>query len=88
MAADDVSVQLKTELAEKLTELARVLDRPTSWLIERAIEDFVAVQEWQLAAIDEGVRAADAGQNVPHDPVAAWAASLGQPAELPLPDCK
>ena len=40
-----------------------------------------------IAAIDEGIRAADAGQVVPHEDVAAWVQSWGHPTELPMPKC-
>jgi predicted transcriptional regulator len=39
----------------------------------------------QLAAVDEGIRAADAGRVVSHAQVAAWVASWGCPDELPMP---
>ena len=81
------SVRLEQALNDKVTAIAAALDRPRSWVIEQAVKDFVAVQEWQLAAIDEGIRAADAGQVVPHDDVAAWVQSWGHPTELPMPKC-
>lgn len=83
-----VSVRLQAELNEQVTAIAHSLDRPKSWVIEQAIKDFVAVQTWQMAAIDEGFRAADAGRMVAHDEVAAWVRSWGQPDELPMPICK
>jgi predicted transcriptional regulator len=83
-----VSIRLPAELHRQLTQKAQALDRPKSWVVEQAIKDFVAVQAWHLAAIDEGVRAADAGRVVPHDDVAAWVRSWGKPDELPMPECK
>jgi predicted transcriptional regulator len=71
-----------------VADIAQALDRPKSWVIEQAIKDFVAVQAWHLAAIDEGVRAADAGRVVPHEDVAAWVRSWGNPDELPMPECE
>jgi predicted transcriptional regulator len=37
-----------------------------------------------LAAIDEGIAAADAGDLVDHEDVVAWVRSWGRPDELPL----
>ena len=82
-----VSVRLDAALNEQVTAIATALDRPKSWVIEQAIEDFVAVQAWHLAAIDEGLRDADAGRVVAHDDVAAWVRSWGKPDELPMPEC-
>jgi predicted transcriptional regulator len=82
-----ISLRLQPELNDQVSALAEALDRPKSWVIEQAVKDFVAVQEWQLAAIDEGIKAADAGRVVSHDEVAAWVQSWGQTDELPMPEC-
>ena len=82
-----VSVRLQPELNDQVAAIATALDRPKSWVIEQAVKDFVAVQEWQLAAIDEGIRAADAGQVVAHEEVAAWVQSWGRSDELTMPKC-
>jgi predicted transcriptional regulator len=82
-----VSVRLEPALNDQVTSIAAALDRPRSWVIEQAVRDFVAVQQWQLAAIDEGIRAADAGRLVAHEDVVAWVQSWGQPDELPMPQC-
>lgn len=83
-----VSVRLDPELNDRLAAIATALDRPKSWVIEQAIADFVAVQEWQLAAIDAAIREADAGKLVAHEDVVAWVHSWGKPDELPMPKCK
>jgi len=82
-----VSVRLEPALNDRVAAIAAALDRPKSWVIEQAVRDFVALQEWQLAAIDEGIRAADAGRLVAHEDVVAWVGSWGRPDELPMPEC-
>lgn len=82
-----VSVRLDAELNDRLTAIAAALDRPKSWVIEQAVADFVGLQEWQLAAIEEGICDADAGKVVAHEDVVAWVRSWGQPDELPMPEC-
>ena len=67
--------------------IAEALDRSKSWVIEQAVADFVSLQEWQLAAIEEGIRDADAGRVVAHEDVVAWVRSWSQPDELPMPEC-
>jgi predicted transcriptional regulator len=39
----------------------------------------------QLAAIDEGIKAADEGRVVDHEDVVAWVRSWGSPDEIPMP---
>jgi predicted transcriptional regulator len=82
-----VSVRLEAALNDQVNAIAAALDRPKSWVIEQAVRDFVALQEWQLTAIDDGVKAADEGRVAPHEDVAAWVRSWGKPDELPMPKC-
>ena len=81
------SISLEPELDSQVTEIAAHLDRSKAWVIEQAVREFVAVRDWQAAAIDEGVRAADAGLVAEHDDVAAWVASWDGPNEKPMPKC-
>jgi predicted transcriptional regulator len=82
-----VSVRLPESLNGQVTEVAAALDRPKSWVIEQAVRDYVATQQWQLAAIDEGIRAADAGEVAVHEDVVAWVRSWNSADELPPPKC-
>ena len=82
-----VSVRLRPELNDQVAAIAAALDRPKSWVIEHALEEFVALQTWQLAAIDEGITAADEGRVVAHEDVAAWVQSWDRPDEIPMPKC-
>ncbi|WP_044563815.1 CopG family ribbon-helix-helix protein [Azospirillum sp. B4] len=79
------SIRLEPELNDQVTALAEALDRSPSWVVEQAVRDYLAVQEGHLAAIDQGLREADAGLLIPHEEVAAWIESLGTPGELPIP---
>ncbi len=83
-----VSLRLEPELDDKLAAVAAVPDRPKSWVIEQAIREFVELQAWQLAAIDEGIADGDAGRLVPHERVVAWVGSWGAADELPMPECE
>jgi predicted transcriptional regulator len=82
-----VSVRLPPELNDQIASIAASLDRPKSWVIEQAVIDYVAVHAWHLAAIDEGIKAADAGRVVPHEQVVAWVRSWASPNELPTAEC-
>lgn len=56
------TVRLPDEVADKLDQLAEKLDRSRSYMAVRAIEDFIAREEWQLAEIEAGVAEADRGE--------------------------
>ena len=61
-----LSVRVTEELAGRLENLARALDRSKSYLAAQAIEEFVALQEWQVEAIQEGITAVEQGEVVDH----------------------
>jgi len=80
-----VSVRLSRLLNKELAQVAVALDRPKSWLIEQAINDYVELQKWQIAAVEEGIKQADAGMGIPHEKVEAWVKSWGKPGETRMP---
>ena len=81
MAKTSISVRLDPELGDQLSTVAARLDRPKSWVIEHALKEFIELQLWQFAAIEEGLRDAAAGRVVPHEDVVAWVESWGRPDE-------
>jgi RHH-type rel operon transcriptional repressor/antitoxin RelB len=62
-----LSVRMPDKLAERLEKLAKATDRSKSYLATAAIEEFVAIQEWQVQAIKEGIAEAEAGKIIAHD---------------------
>ena len=73
-----VSVRLSDPVAERLENLAHATNRSKSFLAAQAIEEFLALQEWQVAAIKEGIDAADRGDLVSHDEAVAELSRWGK----------
>ncbi len=46
---------------DALDRLAEKTDRSRSWLAARAIEEYIALNAWQIAKIEAGIAAADRG---------------------------
>ncbi|MFI5023774.1 MAG: CopG family ribbon-helix-helix protein [Alphaproteobacteria bacterium] len=88
MAKGHFSIRIKPQFAERLGALAAALERPKSYVVERALEEFLAREAWQVAAIREGLAAADAGALVSDAEVRAWIDSLGTQREKPRPIVK
>jgi predicted transcriptional regulator len=74
-----LSVRLPVVLMAELDKLAAGLDRPRNWVVNRALEDYVAMQAWQLAQIKRGLSAAKAGQFASEAEVEAAFAAFGRP---------
>jgi predicted transcriptional regulator len=80
-----LTVRLDRSVKKRLAAVAARTRRSKSFLAAEAIEEYLAVQEWQIDAIKKGIEAADRGELVSHDRVKAWVRSLGSRRELRLP---
>lgn len=61
------SVRLDPERREQLDRLAESMDRPRSYLVNQAIDQFLDYHAWKLERVEEGRSAAERGELVPHD---------------------
>ena len=63
---EPVTLRLDAATRKRLDKLAKTTDRSRAALAAEAIRQFVEINEWQIAAIQEGVRSADRGQFIDH----------------------
>lgn len=56
-----VTVRLDEPTLVALDELAHKTDRSRDWLVARAIEDYLALSDWQIGKIEAGLAAAERG---------------------------
>jgi predicted transcriptional regulator len=64
------TVRLDESTLTALDHLAEKTDRSRNWLVSRAVEDFVALNAWQLGKIEAGLAAADRGDFASDDELA------------------
>ncbi len=62
-----ITLTIKKDLSERLDNVAKVTKQSKSSLADQAIDEFLTVQEWHIEAINEGIRAAEAGDVVSHE---------------------
>jgi len=62
MKTATLTVRVTSEIEKRLARLAEATARSKSFLAAEAIEEYLAVQEWQVEAILEGRRAAARGE--------------------------
>ena len=55
------TLRLDEATLDALDRLAEKTERSRSWLATKAIEDFIALNAWQIGKIDAGISAADRG---------------------------
>lgn len=61
MEYDTVSFRIERSKKAQLDVLAKSMDRDRSYLLNQAVDDFIALHQQQIAHIKEGIAAADAG---------------------------
>lgn len=72
-----VTARLDDESMMRLAKLAKMTRRSRSWLVAEAVRNYLREEEWQIAAIEEGVRAADSGAFASPEEVKATFAKWG-----------
>jgi len=64
-----ITARLDADTQAQLEKLAAATSRSRSWLVAEAVKQYVAEQSWQVEAIEEGIREADAGNFASDDEV-------------------
>ena len=85
MASTTFTVRVDTAVKKRLEKLAKNTGRSRSFLAAEAIENYVNINEWQVAGIKEAIASLDHGHGVPHEEVKKWVSSWGSKNELPMP---
>ena len=68
-ATQAISFRIRKTRAKALTRLAKNTERSRSWHIERAVEDYLEIQAWQLKQIELGLADVEAGRTIPHEEI-------------------
>jgi predicted transcriptional regulator len=71
-----VSFRTDSKKVEALDALASAYDRDRSYLLNEAVDNYLDLQQYHIALIEEGVRQADAGELVDHSDVEKIVAKL------------
>ena len=82
MTTTTLTVRVRPEIAERLGTLAQATQRTKSYLAAEAIEEYLALQEWHVQAILDGVDETDRGEGVELERVRrTWEAKLADTAD-------
>jgi predicted transcriptional regulator len=80
-----LTVRLGLAIRDRLEGLATTTKRSKSALAAEAIEEFVALKEWQIEGIKKAISSLDRGEGVPHEHVEAWVSSRDTDDPHPMP---
>jgi predicted transcriptional regulator len=77
LASTTLTVRVDEAVKERLAKLAQSTGRSRSYLAAEAINEYLDINEWQVAGIKQAIT--DLGRNggVPHTAVKQWVSSWG-----------
>jgi RHH-type transcriptional regulator, rel operon repressor / antitoxin RelB len=84
MSSTTVSVRIDPAVKKRLEKLAKSTGRSRSFLAAEAINEYLDLNEWQVAGIEKAVASLDRGGGVSHERVKEWVSSWGSKKERPL----
>ncbi|MBV8400110.1 MAG: CopG family ribbon-helix-helix protein [Acetobacteraceae bacterium] len=85
MKSTTFTVRVDTDVKKRLERLAKSTGRSRSFLAAEAINEYLEVNEWQVAGIKRAIASLDRGEGIAHEQVKDWVASWGSPDEKPAP---
>jgi len=75
--SEPVTLRLDAATRKRLDKLAKATERSRAALAADAVQQYLEANEWQIAAIEEGVREANRGQLIDHSKLKAkWEKKL------------
>jgi RHH-type rel operon transcriptional repressor/antitoxin RelB len=85
MRSTTFTVRVDATAKKRLDKLAKNTGRSRSFLAAEAINEYLDVNEWQVAGIKQAIISLDRGEGVPHAEVKDWITSWGGDREHPIP---
>lgn len=70
MSKETITFRLDSSKRKALDEIASLLDRDRSYILNEAIESYLEVYSWQVEHIQEGLRQAENGEFATKEQVA------------------
>ncbi len=69
MSNQSITIRTKDDTVEKITEIAKALDRSRNWVIEDALKQYIDQQAWYLEGIQAAQTSLADGKGIPHEQV-------------------
>jgi len=85
MPSTTFTVRVEPEVKKRLEKLAKSTGRTRSFLAAEALNEYLDVNEWQVAGVKRAMASLDRGEAVSHKEVKDWVTSWGRKRERPVP---
>jgi RHH-type rel operon transcriptional repressor/antitoxin RelB len=85
MRSTTFTVRVDAAVKKRLERLAKSTGRSRSFLAAEAINEYLDVNEWQVAGIKQAMASLDRSEGVTHERIKDWVSSWGSSKERPIP---
>jgi RHH-type transcriptional regulator, rel operon repressor / antitoxin RelB len=85
MPSTTFTVRVQREVNKRLEKLAKSTGRTRSFLAAEALNEYLDVNEWQVAGVKRAIASLDRGEGVSHQEVKNWGNSWGSKRERSAP---
>jgi predicted transcriptional regulator len=85
MPSTTFTVRVEAAVKKRLERLAKSTGRSRSFLAAEALNEYLDLNEWQVAGIRKALTSLDRGAGVPHGEVKAWVKSWEGKRERTVP---
>ena len=85
MSSTTFTVRVGAEVKKRLEKLASSTGRTRSFLAAEALNEYLDVNEWQVAGVKRAMASLDRGDGVPHQEVKDWVNSWDRKRERTAP---
>ena len=85
MRSTTFTVRVDSAAKKRLERLAKSTGRSRSFLAAEAINEYLDVNEWQVAGIKRAIAALDRGEGLSHARVKGWVTAWCRRSEQPVP---
>jgi len=85
MASTTFTVRVEHLVKKRLEKLAKSTGRSRSFLAAEALNEYLNVNEWQVAGVERAIASLDRGEGVSHQDVSDWVNSWDRKRERSVP---
>ncbi len=66
----NITIRTTEEISIRLSQLAKVMERPRNWVIEDALRQYISEQAWQIEGIQQAQKSLENGKGKDFEVVA------------------
>jgi len=66
MSSQSVTIRTESSTVDKISAIAKAMDRSRNWVIEDALKQYIDQQAWYLEGIQQAQASLTTGKGIPH----------------------